>query len=536
MRHKTTGLAMNWLKANWVRDVARRSERHAYQIVAISALAIGASLCAIAKGNEPPAAAPQATANASADEQGASGEDPLAGTWQGTLDAGVKLRIVFQIQRSADGKLSATLDSPDQGAKGIRVDEVDLSGDVLKMTLKSLGGGFEGKLSTGEIVGKWSQGGLSFPLVLKSTEKPVEIKRPQMPQPPFPYDQREVTYNNEKAGITLSGTLTLPRMPRPCAAVLLITGSGAQDRDETLLGHKPFLVLADYLTRRGVAVLRVDDRGVGGSSGNLAQSTTDDLAADVLAGVEFLKTCPEIDPQRIGLLGHSEGGLIAPLAATRSSQVAFIVLLAGPGVTGEEILYAQGALILRASGAKPEAIARQRGLQERLFAVVKEFARESAPPADASKPTDSKSSADVSATRKRLVEMMSGIEIFLPEEQRQAAQSRAAAQAEMLLTPWFRYFLTYDPYPTLAKLKCPVLALIGEHDLQVPPDQNLPVIEKALISADNMDHSVRELPGLNHLFQTSSSGSPAEYGEIEETIAPAALEVIGDWISRHADK
>ncbi len=451
----------------------------------------------------------------------------LAGAWQGTLDAGVKLRIVFQIQRTAEGKLSATLDSPDQGVKGIRVDEVELVDDRLRMSVKSIGGTFEGKLASGHVVGKWLQGGASLPLDLERTEKPSEIKRPQTPQPPFPYDQRDVTYENRGAGIKLAGTLTLPRAPRPCPAVLLITGSGAQDRDETLLGHKPFLVLADYLTRRGVAVLRVDDRGVGGSSGELSKSTTADLAEDVLAGVEYLKTCPEVDSQRIGLIGHSEGGLIAPLAAVRSPDVAFIVLIAGPGVSGEEILYAQGALIAQAAGSKPEAVASQRALQERLFAVVKDLDGKSSATADL---TQEQVAEQLAAAKKRLQEMIVGIAILAPEEQRKAAEATATAQIEMLLTPWFRYFLTYDPYPTLAKVSCPVLAVIGEHDLQVPPAQNLSAIERALQEGGNKDHLVRQLPGLNHLLQTSQSGAPSEYGQIEETIAPAALAVIGDWI------
>jgi uncharacterized protein len=294
------------------------------------------------------------------------------------------------------------------------------------------------------------------------------------------------------------------------------------------LGHKPFLVLADDLTRRGIAALRVDDRGVGGSTGNIGSSTTDDLVGDVLAGVEFLKSRKEIDPRRIGLLGHSEGGLIAPAAAARTNDVAYIVLIAGPGVTGEEILYAQGALIMRADGASDEAVAKQRTLQEQMFAIVKEFDKQtvgqSGPAAD---------DAAVTA-REKLTQLVAAASAEPPEDQRTAAGTQGAAQARQLLTPWFRYFLKYDPRPALAQVRCPVLAVIGERDLQVPPKANLPEIEKALKTGGNTDYTLRELSGLNHLLQPCKTGSPAEYGQIEETISPEALLVIGEWIVERA--
>lgn len=447
----------------------------------------------------------------------------IVGSWTGTLDAGTKLRVVFNIQQTDAGKLQATLDSPDQGATGIRIDEATLAKNELTLTSKALGAKFQGNLVDGVITGTWQQGTVSLPLVLKPTEKPPEIKRPQVPKRPYPYYEREVTVENKAAAVKLAGTLTIPKSDRPSAAVLLISGSGAQDRDESLLGHQPFLVLADYLTRRGIAVLRLDDRGVGGSTGDLPNSTTEDLAGDALVAVEFLKSCPEIDSQRIGLVGHSEGGLIAPLAASRSDDVKFIVLLAGPGVTGEEILYAQGDLITRAGGGGDAAAKFQRALQEKLFAIVKDFEA-----AAASAPRDMP--PDAAAVEKKIAAAIAGLSVLLPEEQRKAAQEQAAQQARALLTPWFRYFLIYDPRPTLAKVRCPVLAIIGERDLQVPPRQNLPEIDKALKSAGNTSFTVRELPGLNHLLQTCKTGSPTEYGQIEETMSPAALSAIGDWI------
>ena len=298
----------------------------------------------------------------------------LEGVWQGTLDLGVaKLRLVLEFTKKDGGGLTGKMDSPDQQAFGLPIDEVTLSERAVKLTLKQIGGGYEGKLSEDgkTIDGKWMQGALSVPLVLKPGEKVGPPKRPQEPKPPFPYRAEDVTYENAAGGVKLAGTLTRPNEGGPFPAVLLITGSGAQDRNEELLGHKPFLVWADYLTRRGIAVLRVDDRGVGGSTGKSGESTIEDHVGDALAGVAFLKSRPEIDAKKIGLLGHSEGGLVAPAAAVKSNDVAFIVLLAGTGVTGEETLYLQGDLISRAAGASAETAAQNVALQRKLFATLR---------------------------------------------------------------------------------------------------------------------------------------------------------------------
>jgi pimeloyl-ACP methyl ester carboxylesterase len=324
----------------------------------------------------------------------------------------------------------------------------------------------------------------------------------------------EVVYENKKGGVKLAGTLTLPRGPGPHPAALRISGSGAQDRDETLFSHRPFLVLADHLTRRGVAVLRVDDRGVGGSTGSAGEATSADFADDVLAGVEYLKGRKEVDPRRIGLIGHSEGGLIAPAVAGRSADVAFIVLLAGPGLPGDEILYLQGSALLRLLGAGKEQIARQRDLQQRLFAVAKE-------------------EKDPAAAEKKMQEVLEDFLAKLPPLERALAgglKKQTEQQLRALRSPWFRYFLGYDPRPALRKVRCPVLALIGEKDFQVPPKENLPEIEKAVRAGGNPDVTVKELPALNHLFQTCTTGALAEYATIEETFAPSALELLGDWI------
>ncbi len=447
-----------------------------------------------------------------ADEPAAQTAHSIDGIWQGKLKAGaVDLRLLFRIAKDEQGQLKASMDSPDQGAKGIPVDAATLSGDDVKIEIKRIKGTYEGKLSADGrgIKGEWKQPGAALALELARLDKEPNLSRPQDPKKPYPYTELEVAYKNAAADVKLAGTLTLsksdaPNSDAPVPAVLLITGSGAQDRDESLLGHKPFLVLADYLTRHGVAVLRVDDRGVGGSTGDPVASTTDDLTGDVLAGVEFLKGRKEIDPRRIGLIGHSEGGMIAPLAATRSADVAFIVMLAGTGVTGEEILYRQGDLIATAMGAGLDAVAANKTLQQQLFKIVKE-------------------EPDVAKAKQQVleaVEAAAGAAAAASGTSKEAIRAQAEGQVAMVFSPWFRYFLTYDPAIALRKVRCPVLAINGEKDLQVDPKQNLPPIEAALKEAGNANVTIKELPGLNHLFQHCKTGAPSEYGAIEETFAP----------------
>ncbi|MFO7588692.1 MAG: alpha/beta fold hydrolase [Gemmatimonadota bacterium] len=434
---------------------------------------------------------------------GAQEPPPVVGDWAGSLDfAGARLKVVFHVART-DGGLAATLDSPDQGAYAIPVSEVRVEGDSVELAVAAVAGGFAGRYDAGSdaITGTWSQGGLELPLALaRSSEAPP--KRPQEPTTPFPYEAREVTFDSPAAGIELAGTLTLPAGDGPHAAVVLVSGSGPQDRDETVFGHRPFLVLADHLTRRGIAVLRYDDRGVGESEGDFAAATSRDFASDAAAAVYWLAGRPEIDPDRIGILGHSEGALVAPMVANGDAPVAFVILLAGPGVPGEELLYAQGERIVRAGGGSDSLVATERATQERLFAVVRE-------------------EPDSAAARDRLMEILARAGL---------TGTSAEAQVRAVTSPWMRFFLDHDPRPDLERLAVPVLALTGGKDTQVPPDLNLPEQQVALERSRSQDFTVRELPGLNHLFQRAETGSPTEYGKIEETMAPAALEAIGDWI------
>ena len=426
---------------------------------------------------------------------------PVAGAWEGAIETGaVRLRIGVAITAQPDGKLTAAMDSPDQGAYGLALSDVTFADGVLKFVLQRANGAFEGRLNAAgtEIAGTWTQGG-ALPLVLKKVEKLTRLNRPQEPKPPFPYRSEPVAIVNAAGRVVLDGTLTVPEGKGPFPAVVLITGSGPQNRDEEIFGHKPFLVLADHLTRRGIAVLRYDDRGVGKSTGSFASATSEDFAGDAWTAWQTLSARPEIDPKRLGLLGHSEGGLIAPMLAASRPEIAFVVMLAGTGVTGEQVMLAQAAAIMKASGAPAETIAANTDLQKQVFAILRE-----------------------ETSMARIVERLGAI----PAGSKEAS----AALVKQSASPWLRFFATYDPAPALAKVRCPVLAIAGERDLQVLSAQNLPAIGAALAQGGNQNHTVLELPGLNHLFQSARTGLPTEYAQIEETMAPAALDTVTRWI------
>lgn len=350
--------------------------------------------------------------------------------------------------------------------------------------------------------------GTGGPSQAQTAASPPTLLRPQTPAPPFPYRAEEVAFDNAVGGSHLAGTLTLPAGRGPFPAVVLITGSGLQDRDETILGHKPFLLWADTLTRRGVAVLRVDDRTVGGSTGDVTTATTADFAGDVQAAVAFLRTRRDIDARRIGLMGHSEGAVIAPIVAARDPRIAFIVLLAGSGEDGETLMLHQKRLVELAMGVPPAVEDQAQVNMRRLEDAVRTAPDQAA--------ADARLAA---AWRAALTAQGAPGDMPVP------------AAVKVLAQPWMRWFLAYDPRPTLGKVRCPVLAVGGSKDLQVPAAENLAGIRAAL--AADRDVTAVELPGLNHLLQTATTGSPAEYAAIPETVAPSALTLVSDWIVAH---
>ena len=429
----------------------------------------------------------------------------LAGEWNGTLSAGgAKLRLALHIKDAGPGAFTATLDSLDQGAMGLPVDSLMLSeGGAVRFEVKAVRGAYKGTVneSMTEISGTWSQGPGNLPLTWKRGAARAPA-RPQEPKPPYPYDSTDVTFENAGAGVTLAGTLTRPRGGAKAPAVILISGSGPQDRNEALMNHKPFLVLADHLTRAGIAVLRYDDRGTAKSTGDFAASTTEDFAADARAALAFLRKQPGIDSDRVGVLGHSEGAMAGPMVAAGNPDVAFVVMLAGPGVIGEQMLYQQNDALGRSAGMPQEGIDANRRLQEKIFAVVK-------------------AEADPEVRRKKLDELLASA--GLPDGARKA-QVEAAGSA------WLRYLLQYDPAVVLRKVKQPVLAINGALDTQVVAEQNLPAVEAALKEGGNEKVTAKRMPGLNHLLQKATTGSVGEYREIEETMSPEALNLISGWM------
>lgn len=432
-------------------------------------------------------------------------KDECPKDWSGELKIGsMCLPIVLHIKEEGEA-LAVTLDSPDQGAFAIPAESVTFEDNLLRFKISALHAEYTGTLKNDQISGTFIQSGTSLPLIFNAQS--FIRNRPQEPKAPLPYLEKNVSYKNQEAGVTLSGTLTFPKGKGPFPAVILITGSGPHDRDETIFGHKPFLVLADHLTRLGVAVLRVDDRGVGESTGTFEGATSKDFATDVLAGIDFLKNSKEINVKKIGLIGHSEGGLIAPIVAAQSKDVSFVVLMAGTGVTGAEVLYEQSSLLQEISNVSRSEILESQKLQKKLFNIVMK-------------------ESDCKVAEKEL--RLAILEHYPKGEN--LAESDLTAQVRSVNSEWFRYFLKHQPVEFLNKVTVPVLALNGELDLQVSATQNLPAISKALEEGGNRDCKIVTLPQLNHLFQTCKTGSPSEYGEIEETISPIALKVISDWI------
>ncbi|HEY3813440.1 MAG TPA: alpha/beta fold hydrolase [Caulobacteraceae bacterium] len=431
----------------------------------------------------------------------------LVGDWWGSLKAGggIDVKLIFHIR--ADGV--STFESPDEGVKDVPLTAVSEDADKIRFELRPGAVYYEAKHDGAALDGEMHQGAQTFPVRLQRG-LPAALNRPQTPKPPFPYRSEDVGYENTVQKVHLAGTLTLPEGKGPFPAVVLITGSGQQDRDESLLGHKPFWVLADYLTRRGIAVLRVDDRGAGGSTGDFAASTTADFVTDVQASVAYLRTRADVDQKHVGLIGHSEGGVIAPIVAVNDPSIAFIVLMAGTGVPGDQILLYQEKDVMQAGGASPEKIASVLAVNRKVFDVVK-------------------TGVD-NATAKREVAALLAPEVKAAGQPPETAEQGAA----QFTSPWMRYFVKYDPGPTLRRVRCPVLAIDGSKDIQVPVELNVPVIREAL--KNNPDATVEVLPGLNHLFQTAGTGQPDEYAKIEETISPTALKVMGDWITAHAGK
>lgn len=441
---------------------------------------------------------------------------PITGDWYGKLETPMgNLRMVFHITEYEGGELSALLDSPDQGTKGIAASAITYKGETLTVEMMGGSASFEGNFNADKemIDGVFKQAGQELPLIMER-EKIEGLKRPQTPQAPFPYSEEKVTYPNEEADLKLGATLTLPAGNGPHPVVIMISGSGAQDRDENILGHKPFWVIADYMSRRGIAVLRFDDRGVGESTGDHSAATSADFATDVEAGIKYLQGRKEIDKKKIGLMGHSEGGMIAPIVASRNKAVDFIVLLAGPGTNGAKLLALQQKDIMEAQGMSASTIEKWATVNERIYKILGE------------EPTREGFKEKVDEEAPILLKDMSDEEKIALD----VDEERLSTSVAIFSSPWFRYFLSYNPEEYLAKVTCSVLAVNGEKDLQVSSKENLLAIEKALTKGANSDFEVKEFAGLNHLFQGTETGNPTEYATLEETFSVEVMEYVHAWI------
>lgn len=441
----------------------------------------------------------------------------IEGNWNGLLEVqGQKMPLVFHIENK-EGKLVTAMDSPSQKAFGIPVDITLFEANTLTVEMPKFKIKYTGKPNVDftEVEGIFSQNGAEFPMKLsRKAIEPVALVRPQTPKGPFAYKQEEVTFSNTKDNITLAGTLTLPDTKGKFPVVILISGSGPQDRNEELFEHKPFAVIADDLTKKGIAVLRFDDRGIGKSTGDFQNSTTADFANDVLAAIAFLKTRPEINAKKIGLIGHSEGGMIAPMVAAGSKDVKFIVLMAGPGTPIDELLIDQSIRYSELAGADKESTEANAKMQKDIYAFIKNYKSDH---------------LDTDLTAYIKGEMAKFPADMKPQTEAELNQA-VDGQVKMVTGKWFLYFLKYIPAENLSKLKCGVLAMNGALDFQVPAKSNLKAIENALIAGKNKDFKIVELPGLNHLFQEATTGSFEEYSKIEQTISPKALSTISDWI------
>ncbi|MEM6684475.1 MAG: alpha/beta hydrolase [Bacteroidota bacterium] len=445
----------------------------------------------------------------------ASAQD-ISGTWKGNLNVqGMELPIVFNISQSDKG-YTTTLDSPKQGAYDLATDTTTFVENKLTITYGQIGMEYTATFTDGVFKGTFNQAGQSYPLELKKGkkgEKEVVKAKPQEPKKPYPYTEEEVTFVNTAAkNIKLSGTLTLPANVKNPPVAILISGSGPQDRNEELLGHKPFLVLSDHLTRQGIAVLRYDDRGTAKSEGDFNTATSFDFADDAEAALIYLQSRGDvIDVTKIGFIGHSEGGLIAPIIAARNKTVAFCVLLAGPGLDGKEVLLTQGKKGAELNGTDPRDIEASLPISAKIFDLCINYKDES-----------------TKAEMKVLYEEMRD-KMVTEASKKELSDAVIKTQIETLTGPWMRTFLKYDPQTSLVKVNCPVLAVNGEKDFQVLPKINLDGIKKGL--QHNKDVTIKEFKNLNHLFQTSETGAFSEYANIEETFAPVALNFVSDWIN-----
>ena len=432
----------------------------------------------------------------------------LFNKWGGKLEIGKDniFAIVFKIWQENDS-IKASMDSPNQGVKDLVADSVNIRGNSVFLSISKYKISFKGSFNEKDtsIFGTFSQGTFNQDFVLK----PYKVNRPQEPQKPYPYKEIELIVAN--GNINLAATLTMPEGKGPFPAVVLLSGSGPQDRNEEIFSHKPFMVIADYLTKNGFAVLRYDDRGTAKSTGDYKTASINEFASDAYAAFTFLKNFELVDSTKVGMIGHSEGGMIAPLLASQHPEIAFVVMMAGPGVRGDELLLLQSEMIYKNAKMPPATIKTDQDTKKKVFAVI----------------FSEKDTAKIRIKIRKIYEKLDEsdfLQLGIKKSQINLILNQYMS-AEMLS------IIRFDPCPVLKKVKCPVLAINGENDLQVPSKQNLRAIQSCLAQSGNLNATTKELWYLNHLFQTAETGAINEYYEIEETVSPIALDVIGEWLN-----
>jgi len=437
----------------------------------------------------------------------------IEGIWKGPLKIGQSEQgLIVYLSRDSGGTMKATIDSPDEGIKGIAVKDVKYEKDVLILEIEP-SKNYKGKLSKdgSRIEGKLTTSRMQVPLTLERADEAHPSTRPQDPPKPYPYIAEDVYFTNKEAKVTFAGTLTIPKGKGPFPSALLISGTGQHDRNSAMMDHRPFLVLADHLTCMGIAVLRYDDRGTGYSTGLFSKATTKDFAEDAIAGITYLRSRTEIDHDLIGLVGHSEGSVVAAMVAARLQNIAYVVMLSGMGISGDMTLIRQTEAIAKASGIDEEIIGANISLQKKIYAVLK-------------------NSSNHQTLEKKLHNIYLSQVSALGQGINEEMELQIQEHISQVTSPWFLYFVKYDPQADLARVKCPIFILFGEKDLQTPPQFHIPPIKQSFRPNGTSQTTVKIMPGLNHLFQNAETGLVSEYNKISETISPSVLQLIGEWI------
>lgn len=452
----------------------------------------------------------------------ADAQTAFTGIWEGKMNVGVELRVYFQISQDSSKNFIATMEVPDQGLKNIKASTLQFKGDSVYLEISQFQAKYAGKMINDSFISGVLQQGPPLPLNLRRVQGIAEIKRAQTPVPPFPYNSEDLVYYNRDKSIAYGATITIPKGKGPFPAVLLLTGSGQQNRDEEIMGHKPFAVIADHLTRNGFIVLRVDDRGMGKTTGDVMSATTRDFANDAIVSLDYLKSRKEVNKSKLGLIGHSEGGMIAQMIGAERNDIDFIVMIAAPGEPTLKVMHDQNEAVLRKMGMGKAYVDAYLVLYDNILKAV--LSSTSATAKDSVRAVVDKWMAGTPAN---IVIATTGI-------RDEASKTNFINQfAGQVGSPWFRYFLSYVPQVYLKKITAKVLAVNGSQDVQVLAASNLKAIETALQSGKVKVYDVVELKGLNHLFQECKTCSTMEYGQLQQTISPAFLDAITGWMKKN---